>query len=727
MENGPSEHKAIWLRKLRRGVTLRFDSYDNEGIPHWQIYDEGRNKFFVVGWPEYEMLSRWDLKVPKAIVDAVNKETTLHIDLQDFENLLNFLNRNYLLEQRWRNVYQMGKEQKLIKGENLFYWFLRYYLFFRVPLFHPDEFLNRTKWFGNFIFNPMTTFVMFILGIIASYQIGLHWEEFTHTFAKVFTWQGLFFYFIAFSVAKFFHEFGHAYMSKQYGVSVPTMGVAFLVFWPVLYTDTTQSWSLPSHQRIRIAMAGMWVETYITIFAALIWVNVHNVTLQMICYVTVAINWVSTLLINTSPFMRFDGYYVFSDFLNVPNLQNRAFALARWQIRNWLFGWEENLPEFFPKRMHWLLVSYALVTWTYRLVIYFGIAVLVYHYFFKAIGIVLFLIELFVFILRPFVLEFQTWYTLRSQFTLNRRLVITILCAVTILFLLLMPLSQGIKMNATLSYKHEFMLAKQDAVIDSKLPQQGTHVKANQVLVELKSPSLEQELKNALLEYDKTSAELRRASLDPNYSNQSKNLETELSEKKTNVDKLLKQKSQLNIIAPFNGVVSDVDQNLIPGTAIMKNSWILSLVKSGNVVIEAYVEQSNFQDVQLGDTGVFYPMNISDPSVPVKVIGIEPINTPNLSWRYSKQLNENMKESLEVATPGYNASELGGKIPTNLTDKGEYVPVESVFRILLSPEQSIKIDHIELGTVVLNSNTRNSFSNRLFYKMKRTFVQESGF
>src|SRR5581483_669498 len=202
--------------------------------------------------------------------------------------------------------------------------------------------------------------------------IGLRWDEFTHTFSTIFNWQGLFLYFIAFTIAKLFHELGHAYMCKQYGVSVPTMGVAFLVFWPVLYTDTTLSWSLPSYQRLRITFAGMWVETYVTIIAALMWANVHSVTIQMVCYVTVAINWVSTLLINMSPFMRFDGYYALSDILKVPNLQNRSFELARWQIRNWLFGFEEPTPEFFSPRMHKILIIYALITWFYRLVIYFG-------------------------------------------------------------------------------------------------------------------------------------------------------------------------------------------------------------------------------------------------------------------------------------------------------------------------------------------------------------------
>lgn len=727
-ESAPS--KPFWLRKLRRGVSIRFNGYDNDGIPHWLIFDEGRNKYFVVGWPEYEMLSRWNLADPEKIIAAVNSETTLHIDMKDFEALEWFLHRNYLVEQRWRSVYQKAREQKLIKGENIFYWFVRYYLFFRIPLFNPDNFLDRTKIVGDILFSPITLFIMSSLGLAAIYQIGVNWEEFIHTFSTIFSLQGLILYFLVFSIAKCIHEFGHAYMAKQYGVKVPTMGVAFLVFWPVLYTDTTQSWSLPSHQRIRIALAGMWVETYLTIIAALIWANVHNVVIQMICYLTVAINWVGTLLINVSPFMRFDGYYVFSDILKVPNLQPRSFALARWQIRKWLFDWDEAPPEAFSKRMHWTLVIYAIITWLYRLVIYFGIAVLVYHYFFKLAGIILFMIELFAFIFRPVVVEIQHWYEMRRNFSWNRRTIITLICAITLLLLLLLPIQSGIKMQATMRNSHEFVYAKKEAILETPLPVVGTQFKANEMIAKLTSPELEQDLKKTRLEYEKIQAEIRRAALDPKFSNQTKILQSELAEKKTRYDEILKQKEELNIKAPFDGVISDVNSELRKGSMVIKNGWILDIINPLSSVIEAYVDQSDLERVALGDEAVFYPANLSEPKVSGKIIAIEPINAQKLSWQYGKVSKVNVKEDetkMTVATPGYHASELGGKIPTDISDRGEFVPIESIFRVLMVPQKAVKLQQIELGTVILKSNTRNSFVYHLFYKIKRVFVQERGF
>lgn len=718
------------LRKLRSGVTLRFNGYDSEGVPHWLIYDAGRNNFFAIGWPEYEMLSRWHMADGQAIVDAVNRETTLHLDIEDFESLRNFLYNNFLVEHRWRNVYEKAKENKLIKGQNLLYWFLRYYLFFRIPLFQPDKFLDKTKFFADFIFSRYTAYVMTVLGVIALYQIGMRWDEFVHTFSSIFNLQGLFFYLIAFSIAKLFHELGHAYMCKQYGVSVPTIGVALLVFWPVLYTDTTLSWSLPSNQRFRITMAGMWVETYITIIAALIWCNVHNVTIQMICYITVAVNWVSTLLINVSPFMRFDGYYAFSDLIRVPNLQNRSFELARWQIRNWLFGFKEPMHEPFAPKMHHLLVAYALITWVYRLIIYFGIALLVYHYFFKVAGIMLFMVEMYVFILRPVVLEIKKVYELRSQLKLNLRTSLTTTAFFIILLLLILPLDTTIKLNATLGYEHEFILAPMEGIVGSKLPDIGTLVADKQLIVDIKSPAIDFNLNKSKLEYEKVMIKIRRSALNPSYGIQAGNLQAELNEKKADYEKWLALKDKLAIKAPFAGRIEDVAAGLYPGVNITKNEYILDVVNPNNIVVEAFVEESDIGVLKVGATGYFYSNNLDSPIIPVKVVTMETVNTPDLSYQFAKQAKQRNKKEFVVDTPSYHASELGGKIPTQITDEGKYVPIDSVFRVLLKTEEkntsSLHLQNIESGTVVLFVKPR-SFTHKAIYKIKSAFVKESGF
>src|SRR5882724_972956 len=93
------ESKSIKLPPLRTSISVAFSDYDSEGKPQWLINDSGRNKFFIIGWVEYELLERWSLGDSQKLIDSVNRETTLHVDQEDVEGLIRFLTYNYLIKQ----------------------------------------------------------------------------------------------------------------------------------------------------------------------------------------------------------------------------------------------------------------------------------------------------------------------------------------------------------------------------------------------------------------------------------------------------------------------------------------------------------------------------------------------------------------------------------------------------------------------------------------------------
>jgi putative peptide zinc metalloprotease protein len=712
--------------KLRSGISFSFGDYDLDGRPQWLIHDSGRNKFFVIGWSEYECLKRWELGNPEEIVEAVNTETTLHVELQEIQNITQFLIQNFLIEQRGHAIYSQAKEQKLFKDENILHAVISYYLFFKIPLWHPDGFLNRTRHIAKWLFSRYTLYMMLILLAVALYQLSFQWDVFTHTFSTIFSWQGLFFYFIAFTVCKFCHELGHAYMCKQYGVPVPTLGVAFLVFWPVLYTDTTLSYTLSSKKRLRIALAGMWVETYITIIALLIWLHTDNFTLQSICYVTVAVNWVASLLINVSPFMRFDGYYVLADLLKLPNLQTRAFALTRWQIRRWLFDWPDPPPEKFSNRMHNILVIYSFFTWIYRLTLYLGIALLVYHFFFKILGIILFAVEMYYFILGPFIREFHTWIILHDRFKLNFRTCITITCFTIAILLFFLPISTTVDIPATLRYKHAFLYAKQEGVLQSKLPAPGTTIKANQIITKIFSSELDFQIKSLNLDYKKSLSELRRAEINPTYSHQQNILLSDIEKEEAQNIQLLSQLKELTVTVPFDGVIIDSARDLNPGTTVLKDEWLGDVIDTTQAYAEGFVEQIDRNKITVGQKGYFYPTDFSASPTPVSVESIETLDVKKLSCRYSSALEQNTKQDTVVDTPCYQVNEFGGMIAAYLTDEGDYVPVNSIYRVVLKTKYVPTLNYIERGTIILKAKSQ-SYAFRLFYFIKKVLVEESGF
>lgn len=519
---------------------------------------------------------------------------------------------------------------------------------------------------------------------------------------------------------------GHAYMCKRYGVPVPSLGIAFLVFWPVLYTDTTLSWRLSNEKRLQIALAGIWVECYITIIAALIWCNTNNLTLQAICYVVITVNWIGSLLINVSPFMRFDGYYVLADFMKMPNLQPRAFALTRWQIRRWLFDWNEPAPEIYPRRLHYFLIIYSLITWLYRLVLYIGIALLVYHIFVKIVGIILFIIEVYYFILGPVVQELHFWYSHREKITWNQHTKITALASSLFLVLFFVPLQETVTLQGTLSYVHVFLIAPESGKLDNKLPKAGSTVKAGQIIAKIVSPDLDASLALLDLAYQRKVNELRNAKISATYFNQKNVILSEISKDQANYQKLYSLHERLILRAPFDGIVYEVSPDLSPGTFVMKNEWIADIIQPSQVKVEAYVSEADVNLIKTGLQGFFYPHNISVPKIPVTVAHIDTLNASGLNCQYSTSIKQDKKQSSVVDTPCYNANELGGGIPAYLSDDGTYVPVQSVYFVLLIPDKKIDLNHVERGVVILKTTSR-SYAAKLIYWIKKNFIEQSGF
>lgn len=726
MSSEDNKKQLDQLPPIRKGIVCTFVEYDVHGKPHWMINDQGRNKFFIIGWAEHQIFEHWHLGNVKTIIETINNKTTLNIDENDIESFYRFLKNNYLIQQSGYEIHKIGKEQKLFAKDSWTKWLIHHYLFFRVPVWHPDKFLIRTQYIANFVFSRYVFYVMLVLGFTAIYQISTQWDTFKHTFSSVFNLSGLIYYFIAFTICKFFHEMGHAYMCRRYDIPVQSLGVAFLVFWPVLYTDTTLSWVLKSRERLRIALAGIWMETYITIIAALIWCNVDNLALQTVCYMTITVNWIGSLLINVSPFMRFDGYYVLADYLRMPNLQPRAFALTRWQIRRWLFDWPEPPPETYPKNLHRFLIVYSLTTWIYRLVLYIGIAVLVYHFFIKLVGIILLFIEIFYFILNPFIQEVRTWYLYKDYFHWNKRTITTTVCASLGVLLFFLPIRSTIQLPGTVSYMHSFIIAEEDGMIEKPLPKVGTHLKKGDIITELTSIDLENGLNIVMLQYKLKLAQLRNAKINLGNFNEKNIILSDINKSQAEYSKLYALYNRLILRAPFDGILYEVAPDITAGVFVMKDEWIADVVNSSRATVEAYVQEDDLPLIKTGLKGYFYPAHLSQSKIPVTVVQIDTLNTSDLSCQYSKSIKQNKTQSVIIDTPCYNSSDLGGEIPTYLTDEGSFVPVKSIYRVKLEPQVPVNISYVERGNVVLTTAS-HSYAAAAFYWIKDLFIKQTGF
>lgn len=180
---------------------------------------------------------------------------------------------------------------------------------------------------------------------------------------------------IALILVKTLHELGHALAARRFGCSIPEMGVQLFFFLPCLYTNVSDSWLLPSKwQRMAVSAAGIYVELALASLALLLWWAAEPGALASICFSIMVVASVGTLVLNGNPLMRYDGYYLLSDFVEVPNLEARS----RRQLLGWLAetclgaGGQEADPT---EHQSPLLAIYALAALIYRAVVLVGMYV----------------------------------------------------------------------------------------------------------------------------------------------------------------------------------------------------------------------------------------------------------------------------------------------------------------------------------------------------------------
>jgi putative peptide zinc metalloprotease protein len=172
----------------------------------------------------------------------------------------------------------------------------------------------------------------------------------------------------AVAIAKVLHELGHALACRRFGGECHEIGLMLLVFTPCLYCDVSDAWLMSNKwRRIAIGAAGMWVEMVLASIATVVWWWTGPGILNGLCLDIMFVCSVSTVLFNGNPLLRYDGYYILSDFVEVPNLQEQATLVVRRWFARWAFG--IDLP---PDRLAisggqaWLAL-YAIVSTVYRL------------------------------------------------------------------------------------------------------------------------------------------------------------------------------------------------------------------------------------------------------------------------------------------------------------------------------------------------------------------------
>ena len=593
---------------LRQDLEIFRGNSREDGSPAWLLYDAVRNKYFTVGLTAFRLIKNWrggeDIQNFEKKINSQGIETTG----EEIKSFIGFLQQNNLIIQPQGQGVPFLMQQKNSLKKSWIMNLIHSYLFFKIPLFTPDEWLGRTLNKVKFLGSKKIRNIIYILGFIGLFFVIQQFENFTKTFLYFFSLKGLMIYFITLVFVKCLHELGHAYIAKYHGCRVSAIGIAFLVFFPFLYTDTTDAWRLRNHKdRLLINFAGILTELHLALIATFVWGVLPEGVLKSAAFFIATTSWISSIAINVSPFMRFDGYYVFSDWLKAENLQPRSFALAKWKVRETLFGFNHKPPEEISPSRRWTFIIYAWSTWVYRFFLFIGIALLVYYFAFKVLGIILFAIEIYWFIMLPIIKEMKQWWMMRSEMKLNKQTFRTISILTITLMVLFLPWKSSMKIPAVyISEKYSKIYSPYPAKIKSVFITKDQEVEAGQNLIELYSPELDKEINSIRRKILLTKTKINRMSGTSGNMDEYLTYNQRLIALQSELSGLTKTKEKLVIKAPNKGKVKDL-------VSLSNEMWVsnldqlLGIVHYGTGNVKAFIREEQIDRFQENTPAVFIP------------------------------------------------------------------------------------------------------------------------
>ncbi|HEY9510156.1 MAG TPA: M50 family metallopeptidase, partial [Verrucomicrobiae bacterium] len=359
---------------LRPGVRVRRQNYRGE---RWIVLENPfSNQYFRLRPAAYEFVSRlqpdrtveaaWQQCLERFPDEAPSQEAVIQLLSQlYFANLL-----QYDLAADSAQLFQRYKKRK---QREIGFQFLNI-MFMRFPLLDPDRFLVRLLPLIKMLVSPVGAILWLLvvgagLKVVADNFDGIRAEG-----HGVLAASNLLLLYLGLILIKTIHEFGHATFCRRFGGEVHVMGVMLMIFTPMPYVDATSSWGFRERwKRVLVGAAGMIVELFVAAIAAFVWAKTSPGTLHNLAYNMMFVASVSTVIFNINPLLRFDGYYILSDLIEMPNLNQRAIGQLRHVAESKLFGVKQSEAPARNRREGGWLISYGVASGIYRVIVFTGV------------------------------------------------------------------------------------------------------------------------------------------------------------------------------------------------------------------------------------------------------------------------------------------------------------------------------------------------------------------
>ena len=338
----PPEQPDQWLDgRFTLRTELKFDSRTQHGKPFVVIEDPVRSKYFQVGTREYRFIASLDgKKTGREIVDSLNKK------LADDETPFNeqtateicqwLMQSNLVFGDSVDNAKRLSQQANASNRAKMIG--LLNPISCKFNLFNPNAALTAVQPYVQWWFSRWFAVVWCIVAVYASTLIYTHWGKMGAASTGILSEHSWIWLLVIWLLLKVVHETAHGVACRRYGGEVPEAGVLLLLFTPMAFVNVTSMWRFPNRwHRMVVSGAGMYVELFISFISLIVWTRTEGVVAD-ICFNIFLMASVTTILFNANPLMRFDGYFLLSDALAIPNLYTKGTNWFGDRLKSVFFG-----------------------------------------------------------------------------------------------------------------------------------------------------------------------------------------------------------------------------------------------------------------------------------------------------------------------------------------------------------------------------------------------------
>ena len=463
------------------------------------------------------------------------------------------------------------------------------------PLLDPERFLQQFALLVRPFFSWWGAALWCVIVLPAVFIGAAHWSDLTSNLIdRVTTPQNLLLLWFLFPLIKALHEFGHAFAVKVFGGEVHEMGIMLLVLSPVPYVDASASSAFPGKwRRVVVGAAGMIVELVLAAIAVYVWVSVEPGSVRTVAYNTILIAGISTVMFNANPLLRFDGYYILADFLEIPNLRQRANTYLGYLCERYLFGRDDaQVPHATSGERAWF-VTYAVSSFFYRLVVVAAILLYLTDQLF-VLGVLFAAMTACTWFVLPLGKGFKYLFTSpRIRRVRGRAVAVSMaLTAVVLMLLALLPVPFRTRAEGVVWIPDEAIVrAEVDGFVEQVVATPGSTVQPGDLLVLCQDVVVETDVKVLEDQLREIKARIREQMVDDLVK--AKMLEEEQWYIEERLARARERHSELVIRSKAGGtfVLSKADD--LPGRFVKRGDVLAHVVDLGTITVRTIVDQND--------------------------------------------------------------------------------------------------------------------------------------